>query len=66
MQDCTSGVLDSEASKWRIGQNVIHAKFGAGIIVNCEGGGSDARVQVKFSQYGTKWLSLEYAKLAPA
>jgi DNA helicase-2/ATP-dependent DNA helicase PcrA len=66
MQDYTSGVLDSEASKWRIGQNVIHAKFGAGIIVNYEGGGSDARVQVKFSQYGAKWLSLEYAKLAPA
>jgi DNA helicase-2/ATP-dependent DNA helicase PcrA len=66
MQDRTSGILDSDFSKWRIGQNVIHTKFGAGIIVNCEGGGSDARVQVKFSQYGTKWLSLEYAKLVPA
>jgi DNA helicase-2/ATP-dependent DNA helicase PcrA len=66
MQGSASGILDSENLKWSIGQNVIHAKFGEGIIVNCEGGGSDGRVQVKFSQYGTKWLSLEYAKLTSA
>ncbi|TFH12575.1 MAG: DNA helicase II [Nitrosomonadales bacterium] len=63
IQDRTLGITGMEASQWRIGQNVVHAKFGTGIIVNCEGGGSDARVQVKFSQAGTKWLSLEYAKL---
>ncbi|MBL8497952.1 DNA helicase II [Nitrosomonas sp. JL21] len=48
---------------WRIGQNVVHAKFGAGVITHCEGSGSDARVQVNFDQVGTKWLLLEYAKL---
>ena len=52
------------ASAWRIGQNVIHAKFGAGVIVNCEGHGADARVEVRFGRAGTKWLLLEYAKLA--
>ena len=51
---------------WRIGQNVTHPKFGAGVIVNAEGGGTDARVQVNFHRNGTKWLALEYAKLAPA
>ncbi|MEK7230430.1 MAG: 3'-5' exonuclease, partial [Pseudomonadota bacterium] len=51
---------------WRIGQNVTHPKFGAGVIVNAEGGGMDARVQVNFHRNGTKWLALEYAKLAPA
>ena len=51
---------------WRIGQNVTHPKFGAGVIVNAEGGGVDARVQVNFHRNGTKWLALEYAKLAPA
>ena len=51
---------------WNIGQNVVHPKFGAGVIVNCEGRGTDARVQVNFSQGGLKWLALEYAKLAPA
>lgn len=66
MKGSASGVLDSDNSKWSIGQNVLHAKFGEGIIVNCEGGVSDGRVQVKFSQYGIKWLSLEYAKLTPA
>ena len=48
---------------WQIGQNVLHAKFGAGVIINYEGSGSDARVQVNFDQVGTKWLLLEYAKL---
>jgi DNA helicase II / ATP-dependent DNA helicase PcrA len=53
------------ASAWRIGQNVIHAKFGAGVIVNCEGHGADARVEVRFGRAGNKWLLLEYAKLTP-
>ena len=53
-------------SPWRIGQNVTHPKFGAGVIVNAEGCGTDARVQVNFHRNGTKWLALEYAKLAPA
>jgi len=66
MKGSASGILDSNNSKWSIGQNILHAKFGEGIIVNCEGGVSDGRVQVKFSQYGIKWLSLEYAKLTPA
>ena len=61
----TSNIRDSASSQWKIGQNVIHAKFGAGVIVNCEGHGADARVEVKFGRAGTKWLSLEYAKLVP-
>ncbi|MBS4097261.1 MAG: UvrD-helicase domain-containing protein [Sulfuricella sp.] len=48
---------------WRIGQNVVHPKFGAGVIVNCEGGGDDARVEVKFRDHGAKWLALEYARM---
>lgn len=66
MQDRATSVQDAEAAQWRVGQNVIHAKFGAGVIVNCESHGADARVQVKFSRAGMKWLSLQYAKLAPA
>ena len=54
------------ASPWHVGQNVTHPKFGAGIIVNAEGRGSDARVQVNFDRNGTKWLALEYAKLSAA
>jgi ATP-dependent DNA helicase UvrD/PcrA len=54
----------SPPGQWRIGQNVEHAKFGAGVIVNYEGNGSDARVEVNFNRVGTKWLLLAYAKLA--
>ena len=51
---------------FRIGQQVSHAKFGAGVIVAAEGGGSDARVQVNFGVAGIKWLLLSVAKLNPA
>jgi DNA helicase-2/ATP-dependent DNA helicase PcrA len=53
-------------SPWRIGQSVVHAKFGAGVIVGAEGRGPDARVQVNFRTGGLKWLMLEYANLIPA
>ena len=53
----------ADSSGWRIGQNVEHAKFGEGVVINVEGSGADARVQVQFRKTGSKWLSLEYAKL---
>lgn len=50
----------------RIGQQVRHAKFGAGVIVSAEGSGQDARVQVNFGAgAGVKWLALSVAKLEP-
>ena len=49
-----------------IGQNVRHAKFGEGVVLNFEGAGLDARVQVRFRGEGTKWLALQYAKLTAA
>jgi DNA helicase-2/ATP-dependent DNA helicase PcrA len=55
-----------DASGWRIGQNVRHAKFGQGVIIDAEGRGADARVQVRFRDAGVKWLALEYAKLDAA
>ena len=53
-------------SKFRIGQTVVHAKFGEGVIVNLEGGGNDARAQINFGRQGMKWLALGIAKLGPA
>ena len=52
-----------EGLGWYIGQAVSHTKFGEGVIVNLEGSGADARVQVNFRKAGVKWLALEYAKL---
>ena len=51
---------------YKMGQSVAHARFGTGIIIDFEGRGADARVQVKFRDAGTKWLALAYAKLSPA
>jgi len=54
------------SSPWRIGQDVLHPKFGPGVIVSVQGRGSDARVMVNFRQSGMKELALEYAKLTAA
>ena len=51
---------------FRIGQNVTHNKFGAGVIVDAEGHGNDARVQVNFGRQGMKWLAVGVAKLQAA
>jgi DNA helicase II / ATP-dependent DNA helicase PcrA len=55
-----------EVGGFRIGQNVVHAKFGAGVIVDAEGQGNDARVQVNFGNHGVKWLAVSVAKLQAA
>jgi DNA helicase-2/ATP-dependent DNA helicase PcrA len=58
--------MESLPSGWRVGQSVLHPKFGSGVIVSAEGRGADARVQVNFRESGLKWLALEYAKLTAA
>ena len=47
----------------KLGQRVRHGKFGDGVILNCEGQGAHARVEVNFETAGTKWLVLGYANL---
>ena len=56
----------SGGSGFRIGQSVMHPKFGLGVIINAEGSGTDARVQVNFGNAGMKWLALSVAKLEAA
>jgi len=51
---------------FRIGQNVTHPKFGSGVIIDAEGQGTDARVQVNFGNQGVKWLAVAVAKLQAA
>jgi DNA helicase-2/ATP-dependent DNA helicase PcrA len=50
---------------FRLGQPVVHAKFGDGVVLGLEGDGANARVQVNFRDVGAKWLMLAYAKLQP-
>ncbi len=49
----------------QVGQRVEHPKFGPGVVLNLEGAGAQARVQVNFEQTGSKWLMLSLAKLNP-
>ena len=50
-------------SKWKLGQNIKHHKFGYGIILNFEGDGENTRIQIRFENHGVKWLIQEYAKI---
>ena len=52
-----------EGLPFNLGQQVSHPKFGEGIILQFEGQGAQARVQVNFSREGSKWLVLQYARL---
>lgn len=53
-------------SGFKLGQRVSHAKFGEGTVVNYEGQGTHARVQVNFERKGSKWLVAAYANLTTA
>ncbi len=46
-----------------LGQRVRHRKFGEGVVLNYEGQGHHARVQVNFENEGAKWLVVAYANL---
>ncbi len=61
-----SGSRSGEVGGLRLGQRVVHAAFGEGVILRCEGEGGNARVQVNFDQAGVKWLMLAYADLRAA
>ncbi|GIX31655.1 MAG: DNA helicase [Porticoccaceae bacterium] len=48
---------------FRLGQRVRHHTFGEGVVLDVEGQGAHARVQVNFAGVGAKWLVLHYARL---
>ena len=58
--------IAAEAPGLKLGQNVMHAKFGRGVVTDYEGSGAHARVQVNFDEVGSKWLVMAYANLEPA
>lgn len=61
----TSSAMDNgnNESGFQLGQRVTHDKFGDGVVLQYEGHGQHARVQVNFSHSGSKWLVVAYAKL---
>jgi DNA helicase-2/ATP-dependent DNA helicase PcrA len=54
---------DEAPGALKLGQRVRHPKFGDGVVLNVEGQGTNARVQVVFERQGTKWLMMGYANL---
>jgi DNA helicase-2/ATP-dependent DNA helicase PcrA len=55
----------SDSTGFSLGQRVTHALVGAGVVLNYEGQGAQARIQVNFDDEGSKWLMVAYAKLEP-
>ncbi len=64
-QQSVEGDDDLDLPSLHIGQAVEHPVFGEGVILNAEGEGARARVQVSFEHEGAKWLVLGFAKLIP-
>ena len=54
---------DDSDSEFYLGQRVTHDKFGDGVVLNYEGQGSNARIQVNFDDVGSKWLVVAFANL---
>ena len=50
-------------SGFKLGQSVLHQKFGEGVVLNYEGNGAQSRIQVNFAEVGSKWLVVAYANL---
>jgi len=59
----SSSLEETPSPNMRMGSRVRHSKFGDGVVLNFEGNGPHARIQVNFERQGTKWLMLSYANL---
>ena len=55
--------MAEEITGFTLGQRVTHPKFGEGVVLNAEGQGNGARIQVNFESVGSKWLVVAYANL---
>ena len=58
-----SAAFRNQSWPFKLGQRVLHHKFGEGTVLSFEGSGEHTRVQVNFSHAGSKWLVLAYANL---
>jgi len=57
-----SSPLSDDNTGLSLGQPVMHPMFGEGVVLNIEGRGANARIEVNFAE-GSKWLVLQYANL---
>src|SRR5262249_51187623 len=59
----TSQKVIASSQTTYIGQRVKHHQFGEGIILQHEGNGEHARIQVQFETAGTKWLIASFVEM---
>jgi DNA helicase-2/ATP-dependent DNA helicase PcrA len=57
----SNSIIDEFGMK--MGQRVMHQKYGEGIIMQFEGSGDRAKIEVNFPNAGSKWLMVTYANL---
>lgn len=62
----TPKVTTTNAATFRLGQPIIHPKFGEGIVLNYEPDDQGGRIQIRFHHHGVKWLLAQYANLTNA
>jgi DNA helicase-2/ATP-dependent DNA helicase PcrA len=62
-QPASSPGISGQNLPFRLGQAVLHPKFGDGTVLAFEGSGEHTRVHVNFHEAGAKWLVMAYAKL---
>jgi DNA helicase-2/ATP-dependent DNA helicase PcrA len=65
-QMARSATMIDDSWPFRLGQRVLHPKFGEGTVLAFEGSGEHTRVHVNFPAVGAKWLVLAYANLQSA
>jgi len=58
------GASAAQASGLRVGQHIIHERFGRGEILALEGSGDNAKAKVRFQQGGEKQLLLKFARFS--
>ena len=63
LKPSSRSTANHHASGLCLGQQVMHAHFGSGVIIDFEGDGAHARVQIQFANQERKWLVLAYANL---
>ena len=52
-----------DLSKYKVGQNVFHKRFGKGTITNLEQEADDIKVDIEFEKFGHKRLMAKFAGL---
>jgi DNA helicase-2/ATP-dependent DNA helicase PcrA len=56
----------AESLGLRVGESVVHAKWGEGVVLEVSGEGDKAEAQVRFPSVGDKRLALSLAPLKRA